>query len=127
MGVSCGNINNNTRRILDLKAKYPAYHIKDPNLRSKESERIALQHSEDLLFDHLKIFLKYKEELEKSYSDLYRKFFTEDLDKLEIEVKNLRAEDEIKFLYFFNKREFKTLKMLECNVKFPKVKYINLF
>lgn len=122
MGVSCGNVKSDTKRMLDLKAKYPDYHLKDPLLTNKYAEKIAFVNSEILLCDHYKIFPRYKEELQKTNLDLYKKLFIEDLDKQEIEVRSLREEDEIKFLYFFNKREFKTLKMIECKVRFPQVK-----
>jgi hypothetical protein len=123
MGISCGNMNNNSRRILELKSKYPYYHIDDPNIRSKESYRKELEESEVLLCEHARLFYKYKEELHKSNLDLYKRLFTEESDTV-IEIKHLRAEDEIKFLFFFNKRNYRSLKMNECNIKFPRVNYL---
>ena len=122
MGISCGNLNNNYKNILDLKSKYPNYHIDDPVLIKNVTYKSTLEKSEVYLCEHFKLFNKYKEELQKLNPHLHKLFFKEGQNRKEFEIKNLKSEEELRFYFFFNKTNFETLKMEECNVNFPKVK-----
>jgi hypothetical protein len=53
---------------------------------------------------------------------LHDKFFKE-LEREDFEVKELAADEFEKFLFFFNKRVYKSLKMENVNVIFPRVFY----
>ncbi len=67
------------------------------------------------------MFMKYKEELYKTNRDLYNKFF-EDLESTELEVKNVYGDDEVRFLFFFNKRKYLKLTVSDSHLIFPRVR-----
>ena len=129
MGVVCSSLDTNTRKILELKFKYPQYHQFDGSITNKKTKSndflTQIKGLEIKLYDHYKIFDKYKNEIRLTKPDLYDTLFVKepnDPKKPHIEVKDIFPDDETKFLFFFNKRNFKSVTMSNCFILFPRVK-----
>ena len=127
MGVACSSIDPNMKKILDLKEKFPAYNREIEVERygknkKKEVDISKLKSLELKLWDHYKLFHKYKSEIKRTHNDLYLKLFGKDIETTDIEVRNVNADDMPKFTFFFNKREFHSITMYNCSLVFPRVK-----
>ena len=116
MGV-CQGGENRIQRILELTKQFPTYHeFKD----SQDYKVKLIQENENDLWEHREKFLLYESELAKSNPVLHKKFFSKDnLKDTELEIKELKNEDEEKFYFFFNKRKYNKVLIKHTNTLFP--------
>ena len=123
MGVSCSNLDQNTKKVMNLRKKYPDFHINEKEnqnnhkIDQEKLKKYALSH-----VDHVKNFQKFQDEIHVTNKVLYDKLFTKaiNFDEL-LEVKDIQAIDEDKILFFLNKSKFKRIKISDSSINFPKV------
>jgi hypothetical protein len=135
MGAGCTRNDPNMLKLISLKKNYSIYNrdieVEEYRKSNKSKNLKSIYKSLEIkLWDHYKIFLKYKNEIERTNNDLYQKLFIKDLTSFNFEAKNIQGDDELKFLFFFNKREFHSVTLSNCSFTFPRVKnyfkYLNL-
>jgi hypothetical protein len=127
MGAACTSIDPNLKKTLELKTKYSMYNrdVVVERYGKNKTNKLDVNKLKSLelkLWDHYKAFHKYKNELERTNNVLYQKFFGKDFESTYIEVKNISADEMPKFMFFFNKREYHSLKMHNCSLVFPRVR-----
>lgn len=127
MGAACSSIDPNLQKTLDLKFKYFMYNrdVVVEQYGKNKANKLDINNLKSLqlkLWEHYKVFFKYKNELERTNNQLYQKFFGKDLVSTHIEVRNISADEMPKFIFFFNKREYHSVKMHNCSLVFPRVR-----
>lgn len=108
--------------IISKKLKSFLKEYKDFNLEDQEnnkSKRIY-ENQETKLYEHYKTFIKYKEELNKTNKQVYESLFNVRENKTKSNIVGLKPDDEEKFYFFFNLRNFTEIRIKDSYINFPR-------
>lgn len=117
MGAFCGKSDIISKRLKEFLKNYPHYNNEE---KSNSKAKKTLEGQEVKLYEHYKAFMKYKDELMKTNKNLHNAFFLRNDNINSLEVSGLKADDETKFLFFFNLRKINTVVIKNSILCFPK-------
>lgn len=117
MGV-CASTDIISKRLKEFLKQFPHFNIEEQN----NTKHKKIEGQETKMYEHYKAFTKYKDEIQKTNKHVYDSFFnTKDKGKsTSIELKNLKTDDEEKFLFFFNLRGFEKVTIKDSYLNFPR-------
>lgn len=116
MGI-CGSTDVMSLKLKNFVIDYPQYNVEESN---KTKGKKSLDSIAAKFYDHYKTFMKYEKELIKTNKDLHSSFFSKGKNTTDMEVKGLKSDDEVKFLFFFNLRIFISIQIKDSYINFPR-------